>query len=225
MSGGRGGKARGRPTGVEGAAAHRVGPSGSRLMARLARGASATVVSQLYFETVRPTVPCPVPGWFHGRPMGWAGWGVFSARLAVGRGEGWRARSRRVGGHHRGECALYVLDCLGERGVGCDEVVDGGVLLDGRVGKVVERCGHLLCLFNLGGLVGTEGRVAGRHAGDVTHFSKRRSPVKFPISPCALIREAMPPACAILVYVMGRKSKCDPLAWGCMSALLASDLT
>ena len=29
----------------------------------------------------------------------------------------------------------------------------------------------------------------------------------------------------VLVYVMGRKSKCDPLARGCMSALLASSLT
>ena len=201
MSGGRGGKARGRPTGVEGAAAHRVGPSGSRLMACLARGASATVVSQLHFETVRPTVPCPVPGWFHGRPMGWAGWGGVSGRLAGGRGEGRRARSRRVGGHHRGECALYVLDCLGERGVGCDEVVDGGVLLDGRVGKVVERCGHLLCLFNLGGLVGTEGRVAGRHAGDVSHFSKRRSPVEFPISPRVIIGGAALPFSPVECHV------------------------
>ena len=42
---------------------------------------------------------------------------------------------------------------------------------------------------------------------------------------CALVREDTPPDCAIFVYVMGRKSKCDPLAWGCMSALLASGLT
>ncbi len=186
MSGGRGGKARGRPTSVEGAAAHRVGPSGARLMARLARGASATVVSHLHFETVRPTVPGSVPGWFHGRPMGWAGWEVFSGRLARV-GAGGRARSRSVGGHHRGECALYVLDCLGERGVGCDEVVDGGDLLDGRVGEVVEQRGHLLRLFDLCGLVGAKGCVAGRHAGDIAHFGKCRSPVEFPVRPCVLI--------------------------------------
>ena len=42
---------------------------------------------------------------------------------------------------------------------------------------------------------------------------------------CALVREDTPPARAIFVYVMGRKSKCDPLARGCMSALLASGLT
>ena len=42
---------------------------------------------------------------------------------------------------------------------------------------------------------------------------------------CAFVREATPPARAILVYVMGRKSKCDPLARGCMLALLASGLT
>ncbi len=31
-----------------------------------------------------------------------------------------------------------VLDGPGERGICCDKVVDGGVLLDGRVGKVVN---------------------------------------------------------------------------------------
>jgi len=36
----------------------------------------------------------------------------------------------------------------------------------------------------------------------------------------ALVREDTPPARAIFVYVMGRKSKCDPLARGCMSVLL-----
>jgi hypothetical protein len=41
----------------------------------------------------------------------------------------------------------------------------------------------------------------------------------------ALFRLDTPPERAIFVYVMGRKSKCDPLAWGCMSALLASGLT
>ena len=145
MSGGRCGKARGRPTGVEGASAHRVGSSGARLMARFVRGASATGVTHFHFETVGPTVPCFVPGWFHGRPMGWttAG-GGFSGKLAGG-SKGWcarcwrpRSRCRRWGGHHRGKCALDVLDGLGECGICCDEVVDGGVLLDGGVGKVVE---------------------------------------------------------------------------------------
>ncbi len=42
---------------------------------------------------------------------------------------------------------------------------------------------------------------------------------------CALVREATPSACAIFVYVMGWKSKCDPLARGCMLALPASGLT
>ena len=39
---------------------------------------------------------------------------------------------------------------------------------------------------------------------------------------CALVREAMPPACAIFVYMVGRKGKCYLLARGCMSVLLAS---
>jgi len=155
-------------------------------MARLARGASATVVSQLHFETVRPTVPGPVPGWFHIRPMGWAGWGLFSSRLARGRGEGWRAQNRRVSGHHRGKCALYVLDCLGERGIGCNKVVDGGILLDGRVGEVVEGRDHLLRLFDLRDLVGAKSCVASRYVGDVTHFGKCRCLVEFPVCPCVL---------------------------------------
>ena len=40
----------------------------------------------------------------------------------------------------------------------------------------------------------------------------------------ALFRLDTLPERAIFVYVMGRMSKCDPLAWGCMSALLASGL-
>ena len=42
---------------------------------------------------------------------------------------------------------------------------------------------------------------------------------------CALIRLDTPPDRAIFVDVMGRKSKCDPLARECMSALLARGLT
>ena len=136
MSGGRGGKARGGPTRVEGATAHCVSSSGACLMSRFSRGARATCVSHFYFETVGPTVPCPVPGWFHGRPMGWTAWGFFSGRLTWG-GVDWFSRCwgpRSLCwwwcGHHRGERALDVLDGPGERGVCCDEVFDGGVLLD-----------------------------------------------------------------------------------------------
>ncbi len=42
---------------------------------------------------------------------------------------------------------------------------------------------------------------------------------------CVLVREDTLPARAFFVYVMGRKSKYDPLARGCMSALLVSGLT
>jgi hypothetical protein len=60
---------------------------------------------------------------------------AFSGRLAG------RCRHSRCGsliGHHRGESTLNVLDGLGEGGVCRDEVVDGGLLLDGRIGKVVQ---------------------------------------------------------------------------------------
>ena len=43
-----------------------------------------------------------------------------------------------VVGHHRGEYDLDVLDGLGQGGICRDKAVNGGVLLDGRVGKVVR---------------------------------------------------------------------------------------
>ncbi len=70
--------------------------------------------------------------------------------------EGWHERCQRSGGHHRGECASDVLDVPGEGGVGCYKVADGGVLLDGRIGEVVKRRGHLLHLLDLHSLVGAE---------------------------------------------------------------------
>jgi hypothetical protein len=185
MSDGRGGKARGRPTCVECDTAHHVVRSGARLMARPAGGVSATVVPDLHLEAVGPIVPCFVPGWFAGRPMGWAAGGGSADRLA-GVCEGWHDRCQRSGGHHHGDCALDVLDVPGEGGVRRYEVVDGGILLDGCVGEVVKRRGHLLCLLDLHGLVGAENGVVGCHAGDVTHFGKRCRPVEFPLCPCVL---------------------------------------
>ena len=41
-------------------------------------------------------------------------------------------------GHHCGKSPLNVLDGLGEGGICGDKVVDGGVLLNGRVGKVIQ---------------------------------------------------------------------------------------
>jgi hypothetical protein len=71
------------------------------------------------------TVPCPVLGIFDSGPMGCVSW---------------CGRARRVSliGHHRGECALDVLDGLGKGGVGRAEVVDGGVLCDGRICNVAQ---------------------------------------------------------------------------------------
>ncbi len=134
-------------------------------MARFTRCARAAGVTYLHFETVGPTVPCPVPGRFDGGPMGWAS--VVSCWLAGGCR---RARHGSLIGHHRGESTLHVLDGLGEGGVRCDEVVDGGVLLNGHIGWVV-------CLFHLHGLVGAEGGFACCHAGDVVHFGECSRPV------------------------------------------------
>ena len=61
--------------------------------------------------------------------------GEFVLQLA-GRGCGCAQHGRLVG-HHCGECVLDFLDGLGQGGIGCNEAVDGGVLLDGHVGKVV----------------------------------------------------------------------------------------
>ncbi len=78
-------------------------------MARFTRCEGAAGVTYLHFETMGPTVPCPVPGWFDGGPMGWAS--VFSRLLAGGCR---RARRGSLIGHHRGKSTLNVLDGLGE---------------------------------------------------------------------------------------------------------------
>ena len=41
-------------------------------------------------------------------------------------------------GHHCGKSPLNVLDGLGEGGICGDKVVDGGILLNGRIGKVIQ---------------------------------------------------------------------------------------
>ena len=65
--------------------------------------------------------------------MGWAR--SISGRLARGCG---RARHGSLIGHHRGKSMLNVFDGLGEGSVCGDEVVDGGILLNGRVDKVIQ---------------------------------------------------------------------------------------
>ena len=105
--------------------------------------------------------------------MGWAS--AFSGRLA---GRCGCARCGSLIGHHCGESTFNVLDGLGEGGVCPDEVVGGGVLLDGCIGEVVQ--------FHLRGLVGTKGGFACCHAGDVTHFGKCSHPVNLPVCPCVL---------------------------------------
>ena len=132
LSGGRGRRGD-RPSSVENATTHCVGSNDSRLVACFTRCTCAAGVSYLHFETVGPTVPFPVPGRFDGGPMGWLS--AFSGRPARECGRAWRGS---LIGHHRGESTLNVLDGLGEGGVCCDEVVNGGVLLDGRIGEVVH---------------------------------------------------------------------------------------
>ena len=132
LSGGRGRRG-GRPFSVEIATTLCVDSSGSRLVACFTRCARAAGVSYVHFETLGPTVPCLVPGRFDGDPMGWAD--AFLGRLA---GECGRARRGSLVGHHCGKSTLNVLDGPGEGSICCNEVVDSGVLLDGRVGKVVQ---------------------------------------------------------------------------------------
>ncbi len=79
----------------------------------------------LSFEAVGLTVPCPVLGRFGSGPMGWASWCGHARRASLI-------------GHHHGECALDVLDGLGKGRVGRAEVVDGGVLWDGRICNVSQ---------------------------------------------------------------------------------------
>jgi hypothetical protein len=103
------------------------------LVAYFTRCSRAAGVSYLNFETMGPTVPCPVPERFDNGPMGGAS--AFAGRLARGSGHAQRGSLIR---HHRGESTLNVLDDLGEGGVCRDKVVNGGVLLDGCVGEVTQ---------------------------------------------------------------------------------------
>ncbi len=79
---------------------------------------------------------------------------------------------------------------LGECRVGGHQVIDGGILLDGHICKIVEGRGHLLRLLKFGGLVGAKRCFPGCHAIDATHFGEGSSPIFLPGGPCVVGKRA-----------------------------------
>jgi hypothetical protein len=86
-----------------------------------------------------------------------------------------------------GRCQVSNNFCL--LLVCCDQLVNGGILLNGCFCQVVEQRCHLLFLDNfLGSSLIGKGQVAGGHAVDVAHLCKRGRPVHLPVVQC-VIRE------------------------------------
>jgi hypothetical protein len=105
-------------------------------VSRFARGSCGAVVTNLYLVAVGPAVAFLVPCGFGVVPVGGAG--VSAVGCNDGRDDG---RHNSYGGGHSGECLLYVLNCLGECSIGGNEALDGGIFLNGCIGKVVQqRC-------------------------------------------------------------------------------------
>jgi hypothetical protein len=99
-----------------------------------------------------------------------------------------RCSSSERGGHGFSSLGgeLLVLERLGWLDVGTDfgehcigdhQVLDGGILFNGRICQSVERRSHLLCLFEFIGLICAKRCVSGSHAIDVMHFGKGGGPM------------------------------------------------
>ena len=101
-------------------------------MSRFAGGASGAVVAHLYFVTVGPAVAHLVPSGFDVVPVGGAG--VAAVRCNDGCDDG---RCDGYGGGHPGKRLLDILNCFGECDVGGYKALDGGIFLNGCIGKVV----------------------------------------------------------------------------------------
>ncbi len=122
--------------------AHDVGPCCARLMAGATGQARGVVVPDLHPEAMHPTVPHLVPVQLDNAPVrrvlteDTRRWGrqrigspgQFCTRV-------WWGTS---GGNHVHHHKLYVCQRLRQLGIFCNEAVDGQILLDGRVGKIVK---------------------------------------------------------------------------------------
>ncbi len=76
---------------------------------------------------------------------------------------------------------LHRLEGLHQLGVCRHQLVDCCILLDRRVGQMLEGCGDLASLRLLFSCVGPECSFGRRHVVDVPHFGKGSSPVRLPI--------------------------------------------
>jgi hypothetical protein len=177
----------GRVSGIVSVATHDVCPGCARLMAGLAQCACGAGVANFDLVTLCPAVPKLVPSRFgvapvRGADTGFRHWG----------GSHWCRRSWDASGAHLCNRELDFSNGFGEHCVGGHQVFDGVILLNGCICQIVERRSHLLCLFELGGLICTKHCVAGSHATetDVTHFGKGSSTMGHPVGPSAVDRRA-----------------------------------
>jgi hypothetical protein len=85
---------------------------------------------------------------------------------------------------------MDVGDGFGESRVGGNQVLDGGVLLNSPVCKIVEGRSHLLHQFEFSGLFCKKCCVPNHHLIDVAHFGEGSGPMGFSVGPCMVRKRA-----------------------------------
>ncbi len=81
-------------------------------------------------------------------------------------------------GHaHSCDGELDVGNGFGECGIDCNQVIDGGILLNDRVRQSIKGRSHQLCLVEFSGLICTKNCVAGILAIDIAHLGKGGGPM------------------------------------------------
>ncbi len=102
----------------------------------------------------------------------------------------WCRRGWDNGGAHSCDGKLDVGNGFGERCVGGHRVLNGGILLNDCVYKIVKRRSHLLFLIKFGGLISAKRCVSSSHAIDDAHFGKGGGPMGLPVGPSVVERQA-----------------------------------
>ncbi len=98
-------------------------------------------MANLDLVAVRPAVSSLVPSRFGVAPVRGVDTGIHQGGRSCWYGRGWDAdRAHLCNGE------LDVGDGFCECGIGCDQVFDGGILLNGCVFWMVKGRGHLLCV-------------------------------------------------------------------------------
>ncbi len=136
-----GGFSGGRVSNIVSAATHHVCPGCAGLMAGLAQRACGAGVTNVDLVTAHPAVTKLVPSRFGVAPVRETETGICQGDRSSQCRRDWDAC-----GAHLCDGELDVGDGFGECRVSGDQVLDGGILLNGHVCHIVERRSHLLCL-------------------------------------------------------------------------------